>query len=128
MSQTLEQTVDGVPEAATDADERIKKISVLRKLLNRPELGAMSGTILVFLFFGITAGDSGMFSPDGILNWTTVSSQLMIIAIGACLLMIAGEFDLSIGSMIGFAGMMMAIPAVFWGWPVWLSVLFAFAG
>ena len=33
----------------------------------------------------------------------------MIIAVGACLLMIAGEFDLSVGSMIGFAGMMIAV-------------------
>ena len=33
--------------------------------------------------------------------------------------MIAGEFDLSIGSMIGFAGIVIAIPAVQWGWPVW---------
>ena len=45
---------------------------------------------------------------------------------GAALLMIAGEFDLSIGSMIGFAGMMLAIPCLYWGWPVWLAVLFAF--
>ena len=32
----------------------------------------------------------------------------MVIAVGACLLMIAGEFDLSIGSMIGFVGVCMA--------------------
>lgn len=69
-----------------------------------------------------------MFNADGILNWTTVSAQLGIIAVGACLLMIAGEFDLSIGSMIGFAGMMIAIPAVYWDWPVWAAILFAFAG
>ena len=31
-------------------------------------------------------------------------------AVGACLLMIAGEFDLSIGSMIGFAGMCSPCP------------------
>jgi simple sugar transport system permease protein len=42
--------------------------------------------------------------------------------------MIAGEFDLSIGSMIGFAGMMIAIPSVYFHWPLWLSILFAFAG
>jgi len=41
--------------------------------------------------------------------------------------MIAGEFDLSIGSMIGFAGVIIAIPAVQWGWPVWSTVLLAFA-
>ncbi|CCN41662.1 putative Ribose/xylose/arabinose/galactoside ABC-type transport system, permease component [Vibrio nigripulchritudo FTn2] len=109
-------------------DERVRKVSTLNRLLSRPELGAVSGTILVFLFFAIVAWDSGMFNADGIMNWTTVSAQLGIIAVGACLLMIAGEFDLSIGSMIGFAGMMIAIPSVYWGWPVWLAIIFAFVG
>jgi len=110
------------------ADERVRDVSLFKALLNRPELGALSGTVLVFIFFFIVAGDSGMFNADGVMNWTVVSAQLGIIAIGACLLMIAGEFDLSIGSMIGFAGMMIAIPVVYWGWPVWLAVFFAFAG
>ncbi|MBD1558239.1 ABC transporter permease [Vibrio sp. S9_S30] len=114
--------------AASSNDERVRKVSVLKRLLSRPELGSVSGTILVFLFFAIVAWDSGMFNADGIMNWTTVSAQLGIIAVGACLLMIAGEFDLSIGSMIGFAGMMIAIPSVYWGWPVWLAILFAFVG
>lgn len=111
-----------------NADERVRSESFTKKLLNRPELGSISGALLVFAFFAIVAGDSGMFNADGILNWTTVSAQLGIIAIGACLLMIAGEFDLSIGSMIGFAGMMIAIPLTFWGWPAWACILFAFAG
>jgi simple sugar transport system permease protein len=55
-----------------------------------------------------------------------VAAYLGIIAIGACLLMIAGEFDLSLGSMIGFAGMVIAIPPLYFGWPVWLSVIAAF--
>jgi simple sugar transport system permease protein len=42
--------------------------------------------------------------------------------------MVAGEFDLSIGSMIGFSGMLIAIPTVYFQWPVWLAILFAFAG
>ncbi|WP_271273470.1 ABC transporter permease [Aliamphritea hakodatensis] len=109
-------------------DERIRTESSLKKLLTRPELGSVSGAILMFIFFAIVAGDSGMFNADGIMNWTTVSAQLGILAIGACLLMIAGEFDLSIGSMIGFAGMMISIPALYWGWPVWTAILFAFAG
>ncbi|PKF79602.1 ATPase [Vibrio sp. vnigr-6D03] len=115
-------------QAASSNDERVRKVSVLNRLLSRPELGSVSGTILVFLFFAIVAWDSGMFNADGIMNWTTVSAQLGIIAVGACLLMIAGEFDLSIGSMIGFAGMMIAIPSVYWGWPVWLAIIFAFVG
>ena len=41
--------------------------------------------------------------------------------------MIGGEFDLSVGSMIGFASVAIAIPVVQWGWPLWLAILFAFA-
>ncbi|MGR3662847.1 MAG: ABC transporter permease [Paracoccaceae bacterium] len=92
----------------------------------RPELGAIAGAVLVFAFFLIIAGDSGMFSPKGIQNWTVVSAQFAIIAVGACLLMIAGEFDLSVGSMIGFAGIVIAILSVQWGWPVWISIIVAF--
>ena len=40
--------------------------------------------------------------------------------------MIAGEFDLSVGSMIGFAGMMIALLSVSFGWPVWLAILTSF--
>lgn len=113
--------------AAVAADERVRQIGSVRKLLARPEFGAVAGTVMVFLLFGLSAGGSGMFSAEGVINWGTVAAFLGILAVGAALLMIAGEFDLSIGSMIGFAGMMLAIPCLYWGWPVWLSVLFAFA-
>ncbi|HEY4065991.1 MAG TPA: ABC transporter permease [Burkholderiaceae bacterium] len=121
MSVTMPTT------APAAADERMRSVGRVRKLLARPEFGAVSGTVLVFLLFGLSAGGSGMFSAEGVINWGTVAAFLGILAVGASLLMIAGEFDLSIGSMIGFAGMMMAIPSLYWGWPVWLAVLFAFA-
>ena len=115
-----------VSSSALPADERVRQVGAFRKLLARPEFGAISGTVLVFLIFGFSAGGSGMFSAEGIVNWGTVAGFLGIIAVGASLLMIAGEFDLSIGSMIGFGGMLMAIPILYWGWPAWLAVLFAF--
>jgi simple sugar transport system permease protein len=108
-------------------DERVRKVSLISKLLSRPELGAIAGTILVFVFFGITAGSSGLFSAKGIVNFLEVSAQLGILATAVSLLMISGEFDLSVGSMIGFAGIIIAIPPIMWGWPVWASVLLAFA-
>jgi Ribose/xylose/arabinose/galactoside ABC-type transport systems, permease components len=110
-----------------EQDERLKKVSKFRTLLNRPELGALGGSILVFIFFGIVAGDTGMFSAYGMLNFLDVSANLGIIAIAAAMLMIGGEFDLSIGSMIGFAGICIAIPAIYWGWPLWISIFFALA-
>ena len=114
--------------AARDApaDERVRAIGPLRRFLTRPEFGSISGAVLVLVVFLIAAGDSGMFSAEGIMNWATVAAFLGIIAVGAALLMIGGEFDLSIGSMIGFAGMMLAIPALYWGSPLWLACLFTF--
>ncbi|MGH8829995.1 MAG: ABC transporter permease [Polaromonas sp.] len=112
--------------APLPADERIRQVGTFRNLLSRPEFGALAGAVLVFFIFGLAAGNSGMFSMEGMVNWGTVAAYLGVLAVGAALLMIAGEFDLSVGSMIGFAGMMMAIPCLYWGWPVWLSVIFAF--
>ena len=107
-------------------DERVKEMSPFRKALIRPELGGICGTVAVFVFFALFAHDSGMFASQGVLNWSIVSAQFMIIAVGACLLMIAGEFDLSVGSMIGFAGMMIAIFTVTAGWPVWFAIIITF--
>ncbi len=114
--------------AATDqTDERVKEISRFRQALIRPELGGIVGTIAVFTFFLLFAFDSGMFAAQGVMNWGIVSAQFMIIAVGACLLMIAGEFDLSVGSMIGFAGMMIAVFGVVLAWPMWLAIIITFA-
>src|SRR5262249_8247225 len=104
----------------------VRDIGALRRFLSRPEFGSISGAVLVFALFLIAAGDSGMFSAEGIVNWATVAAFLGIIAVGAALLMIGGEFDLSIGSMIGFAGMMLAIPPLYWGWALWGAALFTF--
>lgn len=118
--------LSGAP-ANLPGDERVRNVGTVRKLLARPEFGAIAGTLLVVAIFLLAAGDSGMFSAEGTVNWGTVAGFLGIIAVGAALLMIAGEFDLSVGSMIGFAGMMVAIPILEWGWAPSAAVVFAFA-
>jgi simple sugar transport system permease protein len=112
--------------AARPADERVRRAGILRKLLNRPELGAVAGAILVFAFFAIVAGDRGFLTSTGTISYLEVSAQLGIVVIPVALLMIAGEFDLSVGSMIGAAGMILAIPTVEFGWPLWASLILAF--
>jgi len=114
------------PAGSGAADERVRRESRFGHLLGRPEFAAISGAVLVFAVFAIGAGGSGMFDLDGVMNWSQVAAYLGILAVGACLLMIAGEFDLSIGSMIGFAGMMVAIPTMYFHWPISLAILFAF--
>ena len=45
-------------------DERLRKTPLIRKLLSRPELGAVAGAIVILLFFALVAGDT-MFSARG---------------------------------------------------------------
>ncbi len=118
---------DGTTTTEPNKDERVREMSSLRKAMIRPELGGIFGAILVFIFFFAVAGDTGMFAAEGVINWGTVSAQFAIIAVGACLLMVAGEFDLSVGSMIGFAGILIALFTVQWGFPAWIAILATFA-
>jgi simple sugar transport system permease protein len=112
---------------AIGRDERLAQTPLVKRLMGRPELGAVAGCILVFLFFAIAARGTGMFSALGTVTFLEVAAQLGIIAVAASLLMIGGEFDLSVGSMIGFASVTIAVPATVWGWPLWLCILLAFA-
>ncbi|TMV55464.1 ABC transporter permease, partial [Thioclava sp. BHET1] len=57
-----------------------------------------------------------------IMNFLTPAAQLGILAIGASLLMIGGEFDLSIGSMVAFAGMIFGALVVNLGMPLIVAI------
>ncbi len=92
-------------------DERLRKSSLLTEAMRRPELGAVAGLIVVLIFFFFTA-NSTMFTLSGAMTILAPASELGILAIAAALLMIGGEFDLSIGSMIAFAGLAFAAALV----------------
>jgi simple sugar transport system permease protein len=110
--------------SATPAvDERVRRVSLLRRLLSRPELGAAGGVIVVWIFFAIVAGDSGFLTLKGTATYLEVSAELGILSIAVALLMIGGEFDLSVGSIVGAAGMITTILAVEVGWSIWFAML-----
>jgi simple sugar transport system permease protein len=112
---------------ATPPDERVRRIGLARVLLNRPELGAVMGAILVFVIFAVLAGSRGFLTVAGTATYLEVAAQVGIVGSAVALLMIAGEFDLSVGSMVGAAGMIVAIAIGEFGWPVWLAIVAAFA-
>jgi len=80
---------------------------------------------IVFAVLTLSQGKTAFVSRAGILNYLDVAAQVGIIATAVALLMIAGEFDLSVGSMVGFAGIIMGIGVTIWNLPVWLSILLA---
>ncbi|WP_419905876.1 ABC transporter permease [Kiloniella sp.] len=128
---SLDQQVDQAPpntpsDANKPSDERIIHTSLITRLMRRPELGALAGLILVTIFFMIV-GKSSMFTLAGIMNFLVPASQLGILAIAASLLMIGGEFDLSVGSMVAFAGLIFATALVVFELPLGISIILTFA-
>ncbi|WP_431923154.1 ABC transporter permease [Nonomuraea jabiensis] len=103
------------------ADERVADVGLARRLLIRPELGAVVGLVVVFVFF---ASQSPVFrSLDGIANWLDPAATLGIMAVAVALLMIGGEFDLSAGVLTGTSGLILVTLATRYGFSVWLAML-----
>ena len=107
--------------------DRLKPKRWYSVILSRPEVGPLGVMLLLFAMLGYFSIPQGEFSLNpfagegfnalGIRNNFRVISQLGIVALGAGMLIIAGEFDLSVGSMIGFAGGAMAM-ILKWGFAV----------
>ncbi len=103
--------------------ERTLRVNPLRRLLVRPETGAVAGSIAVWIFFAIVAGSSGFVTSRGASSYLSVSAELAIQAIPVALLMIGGEFDLSVGSTVGACSMVIAILSTQFGLNIWASIV-----
>jgi simple sugar transport system permease protein len=93
----------------------------LGTLLRRPEAGALAGTLGVLVFFAFFGGGS-FVSAGGTASWLNVAAGLGIIAIPVGLLMIAGELDLSVGSVLAASSMTLAVVSGYWGAPVFVGI------
>ena len=105
----------------TDRSEsdRLQTENWFQRTVRRPEIGAFIVMMIIIVALAI-ASNGKAFNALGLKNNIAIIAQLGIIATGAALLMIAGEFDLSIGPMIAFAGMSIAI-MMKWGLPFGLG-------
>ena len=111
-------------------DERIREVGFFKNAISRPELGSVFGLIIIIITFMILTSLSGTFSamwvrPIGIQAWVELAAFVGILAIGASLLMIAGEFDLSMGANVALAGHSFALLLLF-GVPIELAILLTF--
>ena len=111
----------------TESPSGTRRVGTLRRWATRPEMAAVGGCIVVFIIFAITAGDNGFLSQAGAATYLEVAAHIGIVGVPVALLMIAGEFDLSIGSMVAAASMIIAITVEQYGWPVWAGIAAALA-
>jgi simple sugar transport system permease protein len=110
------------------SDERVQRVSFVTKALRRPELGALIGALLIFVIFALVDTTGQFAQLQGVAGWTKFAAPIGIVSIFVALLMIAGEFDLSSGVMVGSAGLLMGnlIAEVGMGvWPAFIITMVA---
>jgi simple sugar transport system permease protein len=101
--------------------------SLLKSVIARPETSAFAGVLAVFAYFAVTAGHAGFLTRLGTETYLEVTAEIGIIAIPVTLLMIAGEFDLSVGSMTSASGMVFTYCVLYAHWPFWASLITSLA-
>ncbi len=78
---------------------------LLQRLLSRPEFGPFVLLVVEIIVFSALAG--AFLSAGNISNLLAFTPELGMIALGMTMLMTSGEFDLSVGSVFGFAPVIM---------------------
>ncbi|MDQ5863131.1 MAG: ABC transporter permease [Actinomycetota bacterium] len=106
-------------------DERVGKRNTVQKLLTRPEVGALVGAIVLFVFFSSVS--STFLQPAAFATVLYGSSTIGIMAVGVSLLMIGGEFDLSIGVAVITSALTASMFSWYFSLNVWAGVALALA-
>lgn len=91
-------------------------------LIRRPETGSLIGFIVVYVFFALLGGPIFLGAP-GWSSWLNIAAEVGIIALPVGLLMIAGEFDMSVGAIVPGASMMVAILSGHYELPALIGIL-----
>ena len=120
-SDTSPTPVSAVPPFRSQA----RRKSLGESLLNVRELAPGLGLAVVVLFF--TVQTANFWSPQTMTAITTIASTIAIVSIGVTMLMISGEFDLSVGQNFAFTPIIWAILFVSNGMNEWLALAMALA-
>ncbi|KFE36421.1 multiple monosaccharide ABC transporter permease [Thioclava atlantica] len=86
------------------------------------EYGLLFALIAIMAFFQIVTGGT-LMRPVNITNLFLQNSYIIIMALGMLIVIVSGNIDLSVGSVMGFVGAFAAVMIVQWHMPVWLTFL-----
>ena len=99
------------------------KIAIARYRLSYvPEAVALISFLALFVFFSFAAPN--FLTPLSIGNILTFGSIVATVTIGVAILMITGEFDLSVGSNFAITSYVIALSLIA-GLPIWVAILMA---
>ncbi len=103
------------------AAESTNKGGTLGRLARRPEMGSFIGTVVVYVFFAALGGAVFLGAP-GWSSFLNMAAEIGIIALPVGLLMIAGELDISVGSIMPASSLTVAIISGHYDMPAALGI------
>ena len=120
--------VDEQPIAAGEAARsargaRGQGLALRGLIFGRPETGALIVAILMFVVFAIFADN--FLTRTQLAGMVNIAAELGIVAMAITLLMIAGHFDLSVGSVLGFSSLLVPYLMANYGYPSYVAFFVA---
>jgi len=86
------------------------------------EYGLLFALIAIMVFFQIVT-DGTLLKAVNITNLFLQNSYIIIMALGMLIVIVGGNIDLSVGSVMGFVGAFAAVMIVNWDMPVGLTIV-----
>ncbi len=86
------------------------------------EYGLLIALIAIMVFFQVVT-DGTLLKPVNITNLFLQNSYIIIMALGMLVVIVSGNIDLSVGSVMGFVGAFAAVMIVEWQVPVSVTIL-----
>src|SRR5438128_457059 len=80
-----------------------------------------------FLIAGFASASSTFLTSPNVWEVLRNASLVGIVAIGVTFPLLCGEIDVSVGSIVGVAGMVAFNSLTLWGWPWWAAIAIGIA-
>ncbi|MFD9408812.1 sugar ABC transporter permease [Streptomyces sp. NPDC059989] len=104
-------------------------LSEFGRRMKAGDLGSIPVVIGLIIIWSIFQGlNSNFLSPENLSNIAITMTATGMMAVGIIFVLLLGEIDLSVGSVSGVSGAIVAVLAVTHGVNEWLAILAAIAG
>jgi ribose transport system permease protein len=97
-----------------------KKPNIIQRFFQIREIGALLPLIVIFVAAAFS--NPAFTSLVNILNMLRAMSYIFICGVGMTYVLCGRGLDLSVGSQIGLAGVILGIVTIWWKLPIWVSV------
>jgi D-xylose transport system permease protein len=108
----MSQSTVAAAEAGSSPPRSLRSILLSMEIDTRM-LGLIGATIVIWIGFNILSGGS-FLTARNLWNLSVQSASVAVMATGMVLIIVSRNIDLSVGSVLGFTGMMMALMQARW--------------